>query len=194
MTSSNRVHIILFEQSIGCETCAPTRRALEQIAGSIDDVSLEVLNLVLDKDRASGYGVDRVPTIILTVPGHDRIRYYGAPLGNELPTLAGAIRAMATGRTSLTEQSRGRLSTLTSPVRLQVFFTPTCVYCPQMIALANELTVESPLISAAAIDATEFPDLVRRYKVNGVPKTVINDRVEILGAVSEAELVTEICR
>jgi predicted DsbA family dithiol-disulfide isomerase len=61
-----------------------------------------------------------------------------------------------------------------------------------MTSLANELTVESPLISTAAIDATEFPDLVRRYNVNGVPKTIINDCVEILGAASEEELVTAI--
>ena len=40
----------------------------------------------------------------------------------------------------------------------------------------------SPHITAYAVEATEFPDLVRRYAVNGVPKTVVNDTVEILGA------------
>jgi glutaredoxin-like protein len=202
MTSSNSgaldsrlsVRLIFFEQSIGCDTCAPTRRALEHIAGSSDHVSLEALNLVLDKEKAAEYGVDRVPAVILAAPGHDRIRYYGAPLGNELPTLAGAIQMMATGHTSLTEESRARLRALTRPITLQVFFTPTCAYCPRMISLANELTVESPLISTTAIDATEFPDLVRRYNVNGVPKTIINNSVEILGAVSEDELVSACVR
>ena len=99
----------------------------------------------------------------------------------------------ATGETGLSDESRAQLKTLTKPVRLQVFFTPTCVYCPQMISLANQLAVESPLVSAAAIDATEFPDLVRRYNVNGVPKTIINDSVEIMGAVSEEELVNALC-
>jgi predicted DsbA family dithiol-disulfide isomerase len=54
--------------------------------------------------------------------------------------------------------------------------------------------VESPLISTTAVDATEFPDLVRRYNVNGVPKTIINNSVEILGAVSEDELVSACVR
>jgi predicted DsbA family dithiol-disulfide isomerase len=49
------------------------------------------------------------------------------------------------------------------------------------------------MVSATAIDATEFPDLVRRYNVNGVPKTIINDSVEIMGAAPEEELVTAIC-
>lgn len=38
---------------------------------------------------------------------------------------------------------------------------------------------------ASIVDATELPDLVRRYRANGVPKTVANDRVEILGAQPE---------
>jgi glutaredoxin-like protein len=201
MTSSNSlgagsrlpVRLIFFEQSIGCETCAPSRRALEQIAESSGDVTLEVLNLVLDKQKAVEYGVDRVPAVIIAASACDRIRYYGAPLGNELPTLVAAIRMSATGETGLTEQTRAQLKTLRKPVSLQVFFTPACVYCPRMISLANELAVQSPLVSTVAIDATEFPDLVRRYNVNGVPKTIINDSVEIMGAASEEELVTAVC-
>ena len=73
-----------------------------------------------------------------------------------------------------------------------MFFTPTCVYCPQMISLANQAAIESPLVTAVAIDATEFPDLVRRYNVNGVPKTVINDTMEIMGAAPEEEFVAAI--
>jgi glutaredoxin-like protein len=193
MISSNRVQLIFFEQSIGCETCAPTRRALEQIVESDAQVTLDVLNLVLDKEKAAEHGVDRVPAIIVSASGHQRIRYYGAPLGNELPTLADAIRMTITGDTTLTEQTRARLKALKKAARIQVFFTPTCVYCPRMIALANQIAIESPLVSTTAIDATEFPDLVRRYNVTGVPKTIINDSVEIMGAVSEEELVTALC-
>ena len=40
----------------------------------------------------------------------------------------------------------------------------------------------SPHITAVAVEATEFPDLARKYHVSGVPKTVVNDDVEILGA------------
>jgi glutaredoxin-like protein len=189
MTSSSNVRLIFFEQSIGCETCAPTRRVLEQIVEENPDIALDVLNLVLDKEKAAEYGVDRVPAVIITAPGCDRIRYYGAPLGNELPTLLQAINMAATGETTLTEQSRAQLKALSKPVALQVFFTPTCVYCPQMISLANQAAIESPLVTAVAIDATEFPDLVRRYKVNGVPKTVVNDTTELLGAAPEADFV-----
>lgn len=186
------VRIVFFEQSIGCETCAPTRRVLEQIVAENPDVALDVLNLVLDKEKAAEYGVDRVPAVIIVAPGRDRIRYYGAPLGNELPTLLQAINMAATGETALTEQSRAQLKALSTPVALQVFFTPTCVYCPQMISLANQAAIESPFVTTVAIDATEFPDLVRRYNVNGVPKTVINDTMEIMGAAPEEDFIASI--
>jgi glutaredoxin-like protein len=190
--AESSVKIVFFEQSIGCDTCAPTRRTLEQIARDNPGVELEVLNLVLDRQKAAEYGVDRVPAIIIAAPGRDRIRYYGAPLGNELPTLLQAIGMAATGETALSEQSRSRLQALSAPVALQVFFTPTCVYCPQMISLANQAAIESPLVSAVAIDATEFPDLVRQYNVNGVPKTVINETMELMGAAPEEEFIAAI--
>ena len=40
----------------------------------------------------------------------------------------------------------------------------------------------NPNITAVAVEATEFPDLARRYHVSGVPKTVVNETTEILGA------------
>jgi hypothetical protein len=35
----------------------------------------------------------------------------------------------------------------------------------------------------------EFMDLSQRYRVTGVPKTIVNDTIEILGAVPEASFV-----
>jgi glutaredoxin-like protein len=188
------VRLIFFEQSIGCETCAPTRRLLEQIAADNPDVTVEVLNLVLDREKAAEYGVDRVPAIIVAAAQGERIRYYGAPLGNELPTLLQAISMARTQETGLSEQSQAQLKMLSTAVRLQVFFTPTCIYCPRMISLANQAAIASPLVSTVAIDATEFPDLVRRYNVNGVPKTVVNDTMEIMGAAPELEFIAAIVR
>jgi hypothetical protein len=46
----------------------------------------------------------------------------------------------------------------------------------------------SPNITAYAVEATEFPDLARKYHVSGVPKTVVAGNtveVEILGALPQ---------
>ena len=49
----------------------------------------------------------------------------------------------------------------------------------------------NPNITAYAVDATEFPDLVRRYRVSGVPKTVVNEEIEILGALPSDAFVQQ---
>lgn len=46
-------------------------------------------------------------------------------------------------------------------------------------------------IRATIVEASEFPDLARRYRVSAVPKTVVNDEVEILGALPEPMFVAE---
>jgi predicted DsbA family dithiol-disulfide isomerase len=40
----------------------------------------------------------------------------------------------------------------------------------------------NPNITASAVEASEFPDLAQRYRVTGVPKTIVNEEIEILGA------------
>ena len=44
---------------------------------------------------------------------------------------------------------------------------------------------ESTLIQASCIEATEFMDLSRKFRVTGVPKTIVNGSIEILGALPE---------
>jgi hypothetical protein len=49
----------------------------------------------------------------------------------------------------------------------------------------------NPLITAFAVEATEFPDLARRYHVTGVPKTVVNEEMEILGGLPQDAFVQQ---
>jgi predicted DsbA family dithiol-disulfide isomerase len=47
----------------------------------------------------------------------------------------------------------------------------------------------NPHITSVAIEATEFMDLSRKYRVTGVPKTIVNETLEIMGALPEAMFV-----
>ncbi|MBW8865766.1 MAG: thioredoxin family protein [Acidobacteria bacterium] len=49
----------------------------------------------------------------------------------------------------------------------------------------------NPNITAYAVEATEFPDLARRYRVTGVPKTVIDETIEILGGLPQDMFVEQ---
>ena len=56
------------------------------------------------------------------------------------------------------------------------------------------MAAASPHVTASVIAATSFPDLAQQYRVTGVPKTLIDDRVEIMGALPEAEFVAQVLR
>lgn len=51
------------------------------------------------------------------------------------------------------------------------------------------MAFSNPNITATSVEATEFMDLSRKFRVTGVPKTIVNERVEILGALPEADFI-----
>ena len=55
--------------------------------------------------------------------------------------------------------------------------------------LAQQLAVESDLITADLVEVTEFPHLAQRYSVRAVPRTVVNETASIEGAPPESEFV-----
>jgi len=63
------------------------------------------------------------------------------------------------------------------------------------VTLAHQMAVESTMVQAEAVDATEFSELARKYQVSGVPHTSINyGKVHLVGATPEANLLVEIQR
>jgi predicted DsbA family dithiol-disulfide isomerase len=57
------------------------------------------------------------------------------------------------------------------------------------VRLAQHMAIASDRVTATAIEATEFPDMAQAYQVSGVPKIVINDRVEFMGALPESQFL-----
>lgn len=57
------------------------------------------------------------------------------------------------------------------------------------MGLANRMAFASEHITAITVQASEFYDLARKYRVSGVPKIVGSNGAEILGALPEAQFV-----
>ena len=63
------------------------------------------------------------------------------------------------------------------------------------MVLAHQMALESPLVLAEAVEASEFPELAEKFNVSGVPQTTINaGRGTVVGAVPEDHLLKEIQR
>jgi len=189
---THRVTLLLFTQTIDApETALIARQILDEVADLSDLISVEEANLILDRDRAAQFGIDRIPAVVLLRDGEDtRMRFLGAPAGYEFMSLVEAVTAAGTGDSGLSPESRALIAAhVTGPIDVKVFVTPSCPHCPRAVTLAHRMAVESPHIQATCVEATEFMDLSREYRVTGVPKTVVNRSIELLGAVPEDQFV-----
>ena len=185
------VRLALYTRADGCDTCADTRAIVDEVAALSPHLSVETHDM---DARGTPPGVDHPPAIVVLRQSGDGfvdhgVRLIGAPVGHELTSLADAILTVGGGDASLSADSLVRLATLTHPVHIQVFSTPTCVYCPRAVALAHRLAMASPWVTATAYSVIEFPDLIRRYRVTGVPKIVVDNGIELLGAQPEPAMV-----
>jgi glutaredoxin-like protein len=118
------------------------------------------------------------------------MRFFGAPAGYEFMSLVEAVALAGADDSGLNEASKKLIAEQVSgPLDIKVFVTPTCPHCPRAVTLAHRMAIESPQIRATCVEATEFMDLSRQYHVTGVPKTIVNGTVEILGAVPEDAFV-----
>jgi glutaredoxin-like protein len=150
-----------------------------------DKILAEVHDFVADTELAKQFGVDKVPAMVILGQKDYGIRLYGLPYGYEFQTLMSALGAVSQGKTDLSEETKTKLHALNVPVHIQVFVTLTCPHCPTAAAMAHKFAIENDLITADVIDANEFPQLAIKYGVMGVPKIVVNEKIEFVGAVPE---------
>lgn len=188
----NPVKLVNFTQEIECEYCRETRSLVEEVASLSNKVSAEVYNLVLDKEKAAQYKIDKIPAIAVVGEKDYGIRFFGIPAGYEFTSLIEAIKTVGNGDSGLSDAAKKQLATLTQPVHIQVFVTVTCPYCPAAVRLAHKMAFESDLVTADMVESMEFPHLANKYDVFSVPKVVINETRSFEGALPEMEFVKRV--
>lgn len=181
----NPVKIVMFTQETECASCQSTRELIQEIASVDNRISIEVYDFVADAAKAKEFGIDKIPALAIIGAKDYGVRIYGLPYGYELQALIDAIFNVSTGTTDLKEKTKKILSDVKSPVHIQVFVSLTCPHCPGAAAIAHKLAIESDHVKADVISTTEFPDLALKYNVMGVPKVVINDMIDFVGAFDE---------
>jgi glutaredoxin-like protein len=179
------VRILIFTQEIECRFCSETRQLAQEMATLSDKITAEVYDFVADADKAKEYDIDKIPALAIIGKKDYGVRIYGIPYGYELQTLIEAVINVSRGKTDLTDKTKKILSEVTAPVHIQVFVSLTCHHCPIAAAVAHKLAVESDFVRADVIDGSEFPQLSQKYAVMGVPKIIINEKTEFVGAFNE---------
>ncbi|MBN2371831.1 MAG: thioredoxin family protein [Vicinamibacteria bacterium] len=183
------VKLVYFTQELECPACRETSQILRELSETSDKLTLESYNFQIDRETVEKYRVDKIPATVVEGAKDAGIRFYGMPAGYEFASLLEAVLIVAAGESGLSDATIDKLKRIDKPVRLEVLVTPTCPYCPAAVTLAHRLAMASEHVTADMVEATEFPYLVQKYRVMGVPRTVVNETVYIDGAVPEAAFV-----
>ena len=177
-----------------CAYCKPTGEMLQELAALSELISLRVHSFEDEREEAAKYGIERVPGIVLRGRNGATFKFYGMPGGSEFPSFLDTIVDVSRNEILFSDESVKLLRKLKEDVRVKVFVTPTCPYCPGMARAAFQMALANPHIKAEVIEVNEFPTLAQRYNVSAVPLTVIEDRIAIPGAVPEKALVEQVLK
>ena len=188
------VKLVFFKTDQDCETCDMAEALAREVAGLSDKLTIETYNLGADEAKARDYGVEDAPALVVEGPAGRRVRFLGLPAGYEFASFLESLKDAAAGRADLAPATRQALAGLKNPVHIQVFVTPGCPYCPGAVRTAHKLAVEFPQITSDMVEVEEFPELARSFRVQGVPKVVINEKVEFTGARPESAFAEAVLR
>jgi glutaredoxin-like protein len=186
------VRILVFTQETECPFCKETRELAEGVGALSSKIKVEVYDFVKDSEEAKKYQIDKVPAIAVLGKKDYGIRFYGLAYGYEFRPFTESIINVSRGATNLSEETKKKLASIEKPVHIQVFVSLTCPRCPLVTSLAHQFAIESDFIRADVVDIGEFPHLAQKYSIMGVPKTVINERTEFVGAVPEDLFVQQV--
>src|SRR2546425_1662746 len=119
-------HLIL-PAGVGCSTCQDAREMAELLRDAAPEkITLDVVDVSRDDERAADDGVADVPTIaVASASETGRIRFQGLPTGTEFPALIDAVERVSRAEPGLSEESLEALAMLTEPTEVMVFATPT---------------------------------------------------------------------
>ncbi|RLE85965.1 MAG: glutaredoxin [Thermoprotei archaeon] len=191
----NDVKIYFFRKEGECMYCDDTEQILDTLAGLSDKI--HILKLGERSKEARKYGIPMFPAILIHGKHPYNIRYFGIPAGYEFGAFVEDLIDVSRGDVDIEPELKNIIrKRVRRPLRIMVFVTPTCPYCPLAVRTSHKLAIVNDLITGDTIEALEFQELASRYFVYAVPKVVIQvgseDKVEFEGPLPTQHFVEKI--
>lgn len=183
------VRLILFTRDIGCETCTTALDLARAIKARTPKAALEVYDQVMDRDKAEQYGIQHVPAFVVQDGNGRFVTFHGLVHDVFLRILLDTVIAISGNKVWFPQNIRSTLDHLEKDVIVQVFVEADCEQCRPVAETAIGLALESDLVAADIIIASDFPELIKRYSIKALPKTVFGANLHMDGHVSESEFL-----
>jgi len=191
------VKLMVFTGKEHCQYCEQLKQLVLELSELSDKLTYEFVDFDTEegKKKAEEYRIDRAPAVSITRNGQDvGVRFFGLPAGHEFGAFLEDIVDVSNLTTDLMPETKEAIANVDRDVRILVFVTPTCPYCPLAVRMAHKFAIENTKagkgrILGDMVEAIEFPEWADQYSVMAVPKIVIQvdgeDRVQFEGAYPE---------
>jgi len=187
------VKLILFGKENECTFCLEYNELVEELAALSDKISAE--HYPVSSPKAKEHGIELAPSLLIYSPEHKTSAAFCGPPGNHFfPVLLEDIADASCGVPNISKDLIEKVKAIDFPVKIRVFVSQSCPYCPPAVKVAHDFSLINPKIHSEMIDGALFQELRQQYRVMGVPKTVINDKIELSGAQPPGEVLSQILR
>jgi alkyl hydroperoxide reductase subunit AhpF len=185
----NPVRLVLFTREMGCEACPDAHKLARMIKTYSPKIAFEEYDMVMDRDKTSQYGIKMVPAIVVQGGEGYSVTFSGLLEDVFLGVLLDTVLAVSEKRVWFPEKIRTTLKHLSRDVKIQVYVESDCPQCRPVAETAIGLALESRLIYTDIIIASDFPDLIRKYDIKTLPKTIFGENLHMDGHVTESEFL-----
>ncbi|MCY0849300.1 protein disulfide oxidoreductase [Sulfuracidifex metallicus] len=147
------------------------------------------------KSLFSEYEVERVPTVALC---KGKIRWTGAPLGEEIRALVETLVRISQGESGLSQETVEAIKKkINGKVKVETLVTPSCPYCPYAALIAHMVAYEACKqekcnIISDVVESYENQDIAEKYQVMSVPTVAVNESVEFIGVPTEENFINSL--
>jgi len=177
-----------------CMACEGTYELLKTLVEfSNGKLKVEEISTEENEEETEKYKVSRIPAILF-VDENDKeiIRYLAHPTGSEFVPFLNSIQYFSGVRPYYADQIITHLKKI-KMANMKIFITPTCPYCPMTVPVLTLFSIVSKgKVSSEVIDVNLNPDMGKKYQVQGVPMTVINEKDIIHGMFTPQDLLDKL--
>lgn len=164
---------------------------LNHVAGLSPNLSCQFLRPGEDAETDGLLDASLLPaTGIWAGEEFGRMVFHGVPGGKEITGFAAALLNAGGAAKPLDRPTMKDIGKIKKPVDIRVCVSLACHHCAQLVASAQRVAWENPLVTAHMVDANLYPDLVAKYQIQRVPLTVLNGDTTVPGGKTMAELTT----
>lgn len=185
------VKLLLFGQENDCTFCRELEEFTEEIASLSDKLSHE--SYPLSSPERTKHGVERAPSLVVfSEENNTSATFCGVPGNHFFLTFIEDIVDASRGSPRISGDLLEKAKSIDFPVKLMVFVSQSCPYCPPAVKAAHDISLANPMVKAEMVDTALFRQLAQKFMVMGVPRTIINNKSQVAGAQPLSELLSQV--